>query len=225
MIYNYIWYFFIYSFLGWCLEVIYASLEREDFVNRGFLNGSYCPIYGFGAVCEIFLLTKFVNYPICLYIISVVITTVLEFITGYVLEKIFNLQWWDYTNEKFNIKGYICLKFSLLWGVASLVLMYILQPKVNIVVSLLRHIDFVVYLLILLMLYDFLISILKVLALKKDSMIIEKLNEDLKILSNEMAENISYKTHRIEKKINKKYRRLLKSYPKLKRIISSINKK
>lgn len=225
MIYNYIWYFFIYSFLGWCLEVIYASLERKDFVNRGFLNGSYCPIYGFGAVCEIFLLTKFVNYPICLYIISVVITTVLEFITGYVLEKIFNLQWWDYTNEKFNIKGYICLKFSLLWGVASLVLMYILQPKVNIVVSLLRHIDFVTYLLILLMLYDFLISILKVLALKKDSMIIEKLNEDLKILSNEMAENISYKTKRIEKKINKKYRRLLKSYPKLKRIISSISKK
>lgn len=182
-------------------------------------------LYGFGAVCEIFLLTKFVNYPICLYIISVVITTVLEFITGYVLEKIFNLQWWDYTNEKFNIKGYICLKFSLLWGVASLVLMYILQPKVNIVVSLLRHIDFVTYLLILLMLYDFLISILKVLALKKDSMIIEKLNEDLKILSNEMAENISYKTKRIEKKINKKYRRLLKSYPKLKRIISSISKK
>lgn len=225
MIYNYIWYFFIYSFLAWCLEVIYASLEREDFVNRGFLNGSYCPIYGFGAVCEIFLLTKFVNYPICLYIISVVITTVLEFITGYVLEKIFNLQWWDYTNEKFNIKGYICLKFSLLWGVASLVLMYILQPKVNIVVSLLRYIDFVTYLLILLMLYDFLISILKVLALKKDSMIIEKLNEDLKMLSNEMAENISYKTHRIEKKINKKYRRLLKSYPKLKRIISSISKK
>ncbi|MDK9582214.1 putative ABC transporter permease [Sneathia vaginalis] len=155
MIYNYIWYFFIYSFLGWCLEVIYASLEREDFINRGFLNGSYCPIYGFGAVCEIFLLTKFVNYPICLYIISVVITTVLEFITGYILEKIFNLQWWDYTNEKFNIKGYICLKFSLLWGVASLVLMYILQPKVNIIVSLLRHVDFVVYLLILLMLYDF----------------------------------------------------------------------
>lgn len=225
MIYNYIWYFFIYSFLGWCLEVIYASLDIEDFVNRGFLNGSYCPIYGFGAVCEIFLLTKFVNYPICLYIISVVITTVLEFITGYVLEKIFNLQWWDYTNEKFNIKGYICLKFSLLWGVASLVLMYILQPKVNIVVSLLRHIDFVTYLLILLMLYDFLISILKVLALKKDSMIIEKLNEDLKMLSNEMAENISYKTKRIEKKINKKYRRLLKSYPKLKRIISSISKK
>lgn len=225
MIYNYIWYFFIYSFLGWCLEVIYASLDSEDFVNRGFLNGSYCPIYGFGAVCEIFLLTKFVNYPICLYIISVVITTVLEFITGYILEKIFNLQWWDYTNEKFNIKGYICLKFSLLWGVASLVLMYILQPKVNIIVSLLRHVDFVVYLLILLMLYDFLISILKVLALKKDSMIIEKLNEDLKILSNEMAKNISYKTKRIEKNINKKYRRLLKSYPKLKSIISSISKK
>ena len=189
------------------------------------IRDRYCPIYGFGAVCEIFLLTKFVNYPICLYIISVVITTVLEFITGYVLEKIFNLQWWDYTNEKFNIKGYICLKFSLLWGVASLVLMYILQPKVNIIVSLLRHVDFIVYLLILLMLYDFLISILKVLALKKDSMIIEKLNEDLKMLSNEMAENISYKTHRIEKKINKKYRRLLKSYPKLKRIISSISKK
>ena len=103
--------------------------------------------------------------------------------------------------------------------------MYILQPKVNIIVSLLRHVDFVVYLLILLMLYDFLISILKVLALKKDSMIIEKLNEDLKILPNEMAENISYKTKRIEKKINKKYRRLLKSYPKLKRIISSISKK
>lgn len=116
-VYNYLWYFVIFSFLGWCMEVAYHTVCCGDFSNRGFLNGPVCPIYGVGAVSVIACLRPVEDSMVLLFIFATVITSVLEFITGYVLEKIFHTKWWDYSNTPFNIMGYICLKFSLCWGI------------------------------------------------------------------------------------------------------------
>lgn len=127
-VYNYLWYFVIFSFLGWCMEVAYHTVCCGDFSNRGFLNGPVCPIYGVGAVSVIACLRPVEDSMVLLFVFATVITSVLEFITGYVLEKIFNTKWWDYSNTPFNIMGYICLKFSLCWGVVCTFLMRVMLP-------------------------------------------------------------------------------------------------
>ena len=141
MIIKYLWYFLIYSFLGYFLEVIYHLLNNGKFVNRGFLKGTYCPIYGFGALFIIYILKNITN-PIYVYIAGVIITTVIEYFTGDILKKFFGLSWWDYTDERFNIKGYVCLKFSMLWGIASLVLMYIIHPRIKMFIKDIQKIRF-----------------------------------------------------------------------------------
>lgn len=122
------WSFCIYSFLGWCVEEMYASFAYRRFTNRGFLNGPVCPIYGFGANIIILALTPLKKNIFVVYLASVLLTSTLEFFTGLILEKLFNQKWWDYTDDKFNIMGYVCLNFSLLWGAACVFLMYVLQP-------------------------------------------------------------------------------------------------
>ncbi len=126
--YMYAWYFVIFSFLGWCMEVAYHTVCYGDFSNRGFLNGPVCPIYGAGAVLVILALRPFSDNLIVLFFCAALITSALEFITGYILEKIFSMKWWDYSDVPFNIKGYICLKFSICWGVACSFLIRVILP-------------------------------------------------------------------------------------------------
>lgn len=133
--YNLLWYFVIYAFLGWCSEVIFAAFKHRKFVNRGFLNGAFCPIYGFGVVFVVLCLTPLKFNFILLFIGSVILTSALELITGFLMEKIFNQRWWDYSGRKFNIKGYICLEFSILWGLACIVIMYLVHPLIAKLVS------------------------------------------------------------------------------------------
>lgn len=129
--YYYFFIFFIaYSFLGWMLEVIYHIFSVKKLINRGFLHGPICPIYGNGAVIMILFLTPLIDNTIYLFVGGFILATVLEYITGYVLELSFDTKWWDYTNEKFNIKGYVCLKFSLIWGLVAVFMMKVLQPKI-----------------------------------------------------------------------------------------------
>ena len=117
-IYEVLWIFIVYAVIGWCSEVAYAALDTGKFVNRGFLNGPYCPIYGFGISLVIVVLTPLKDNLLILYLGSVILTSVIEYITGYLLEKVFHNKWWDYSDKPYNIKGYICLKFSLFWGFA-----------------------------------------------------------------------------------------------------------
>ena len=123
-------YFFIYSFLGWISECIYCTIGNKKVVNRGFLNGPICPIYGFGATILIFTLKNKPQGIISLLICAIVLTSILEYVTGYILEKTLHTTWWDYSNKRFNIKGRICLKNSILFGIMSVVLMKIIQPEV-----------------------------------------------------------------------------------------------
>ncbi len=124
-------YFFIYAFVGWAIEVIFHTVTKGNFVNRGFLNGPWCPIYGVSFAVIIMLLTPLQENLAILFCGSFVLATAMEFVTGFVLEKIFNDKWWDYSNEPFNIKGYVCLKFSLMWGLACTFVMRIIHPLIS----------------------------------------------------------------------------------------------
>ena len=121
-LYQILAYFLIYSCLGWCLEVIYAAVTTGELVNRGFLNGPVCPIYGFGMILVLFVLTPLEHNLLLLYLGGVILPSALELIGGWALYKLYRTRWWDYSDFPFNIGGYICLQFSLLWGVGTMVM-------------------------------------------------------------------------------------------------------
>ena len=134
--YQFLFIFFVYAFLGWCTEVSYAALVTGRFVNRGFLNGPWCPVYGFGVVIVLAFLEPLKSNLLLLFLSSVVLTSALEWATGFVLEKIFHQRWWDYSDQPFNLNGYICLRFSIAWGLACLFVVKLLHPSVLLVIRL-----------------------------------------------------------------------------------------
>lgn len=120
--------FYIYAFLGWCAEVVFAAANEGVFVNRGFLLGPVCPVYGISVVTVLLLLRPLAGSVILLFIGSGVVITVIEFIVGLLAQKVMKQRLWDYTEQPFNIKGYVCLKFSLLWAVGGVVAVRVIQP-------------------------------------------------------------------------------------------------
>ena len=135
-LYHILAYFLIYSCMGWCLEVIYAAATTGQLVNRGFLNGPVCPIYGFGMIIVLFALTPLQHSVLLLYLGGVILPSALELVGGWALYKVYHTRWWDYSDFPFNIGGYICLEFCLLWGVGTLVVMRIVHPVVADLVAL-----------------------------------------------------------------------------------------
>lgn len=133
--YQIYWLFIAFAFIGWCVEVAYATVKTSSFVNRGFLNGPVCPIYGFGVVIVTLLLMPLRDHWLLLFICAVLLTSCLEFITGYILEKIFHQKWWDYSEIRWNIKGYVCPRFSLMWGVGCLAVIYLIEPPVLLLIN------------------------------------------------------------------------------------------
>jgi uncharacterized membrane protein len=131
MFYNLLMFFFIYSFIGWCLEVCYHAIETGKWSNRGFLNGAICPIYGVGVVAILYLLEPISEFGPLLFLGGVVLCSAIELMTGYIMEKIFHQRWWDYSNEPFNLKGYICLKFSLYWGIGVVFIVKLVHPSIQ----------------------------------------------------------------------------------------------
>jgi uncharacterized membrane protein len=130
MFYQLVMFFFIYAFIGWCLEVCYHAIETGKWANRGFLNGALCPIYGIGVVAILYLLEPLSEFGPLLFVGGVILCSAIELITGYVMEKIFHQRWWDYSNERFNLKGYICLKFSLYWGIGVVFIVKLVHPTI-----------------------------------------------------------------------------------------------
>ncbi len=131
--------FMIYSFCGYLCEIVCSSIKQKKLVNRGFLCGPYCPIYGVGALFILFALLRFKSDPVLVYILGAIITTAIEYITSFILEKIFHNKWWDYSDEKFNIHGRVFLFNSLLFGLGSLVIIY---TGNNIITNLLAQLSF-----------------------------------------------------------------------------------
>ncbi len=123
-------YFLSCSFLGWIVESGFRSMIEKRIVNSGFLSGPIIPIYGFGAVL-IYILSLMISTLLpfwILIIISMIIPAILEYITSFLMEKILSIKLWDYSGEKLNIKGRICLKFSLIWAVLTLITVFFIQP-------------------------------------------------------------------------------------------------
>ena len=121
--------FIIFSIIGWISECIFCSVGERKFVhNRGFLIGPCCPIYGFGALYCYLFLSKYANDPIVLFVMALFGTSILEYVTSYLMEKLFKARWWDYTNEKFNINGRVCLKNSILFGIGGALFIYYIKP-------------------------------------------------------------------------------------------------
>lgn len=126
----------IYSFFGWVWETCYVSVKSGKFVNRGFINGPLCTIYGFGAVSVYAILRPFSDNILYLYVGGVVVATALEYVTAVLMESIFHTSWWDYSDNKFNFQGRICLGASLGWGFFTVLLFKVLHPVVETVVAL-----------------------------------------------------------------------------------------
>ncbi len=120
--------FILYSFFGWIWESCFVSLQKRRWVNRGFLNGPLIPLYGSGATLVYVLIYPMHNQPTYVFIAGMIIATVLEYITSYVMEKLFHAKWWDYSNYRYHFQGRICLVASLFWGFLSLLMTDVLQP-------------------------------------------------------------------------------------------------
>lgn len=191
-LYEIIWIFFIYAFLGWCTEVAYAALDIGKFVNRGFLNGPCCPVYGFGVLIVVGILTPLKDNLLILFTGSVLLTTVLEYITGWILEKAFHNKWWDYSDKPFNVKGYICLKFSILWGLACTFIMVALHPAIFGFIKMIpKTLGIVLSSLILgVFVVDCIVTVSTILKFNKRLRIMGEIADKLKDISNEIGENI-----------------------------------
>ncbi len=127
--------FLIYAFAGWIMEVILFLVKEKKFINRGFLIGPYCPIYGFCAVLMVLTFDKLTSTPFTLFIMAAFVCTFFEYITSYIMEKLFNARWWDYSQVSFNINGRVCLHNSILFGLLGLFLIYIANPFVEGLIS------------------------------------------------------------------------------------------
>lgn len=200
--YQIAWIFIIYAFLGWCSEVAYAAMNTGKFVNRGFNNGPICPIYGFGVLSVVGLLSPIKDNLILLFVVSVLFTTTIEFVAGWALEKIFHHKWWDYSKRPFNIKGYVCLKFSVIWGFACVFVMNIVQPMVE---TFINKVPYTLGMILLILLFtvlitDFTITLINVLKLPKKFRAIEEIEKAFDAASINLGENIAEKTLNIVEK-------------------------
>ncbi len=132
-------YFLIYSFLGWCTEVIYAAVAEGRIVNRGFLNGPVCPIYGFGILAVFgtvntglsrYGTSSLYKNLLLIFLCGMALTTMIELFGGWALDKLFHARWWDYSDKPLNFHGYICLQFSLLWGIGIVLVVKVVHPLI-----------------------------------------------------------------------------------------------
>ncbi len=131
MFYEWIIYFLIYSFLGWCFETTLDSVEQRQFINRGFLRGPVIPIYGFGAIIMIFAAKPVLEKPTLVFIFGAISATILEYFTGFILEVIFKTRYWDYSGCHYQIKGRICAEATLMWGFMTLFVNYNVHTHIS----------------------------------------------------------------------------------------------
>lgn len=200
-----VWLFFIYSFIGWCIEVLYAAVRRRQFVNRGFVNSPLCPIYGFGAVLYAVFLQELTGNLFFLFLGGTVLATVLEYSIGMLMEKIFHKKLWDYSKIRHNIGGYVCLRYSLLWGLLSIVTLLFTNSFFCGILNMLPHLIAVIILwaAVILLLLDFMTSAMAVLGMKIT----------VKRLSN-LSDGIQHTSKLLENRLTAGVqKRMVKSFP------------
>lgn len=172
----FITYLILYSFAGWILESVCKTIDQRKFVNSGFLNGPFCPIYGFGAIIMLLCLSFLKEKPILLFIAAFFILSIWEYLVGLFLEKVFKTKYWDYSHLKFNIQGRVCLKNSLFWGVLGVAFICCIHPFIDryikmIPINILLYIDIIIGIAILV---DLVFSII---AITNFEIMVKKINE------------------------------------------------
>ncbi|MGN0459451.1 MAG: putative ABC transporter permease [Ruminococcus sp.] len=220
---EYFLWFMIYSIMGWIYETILCSVEARRFINRGFLNGPYCPIYGSGAVLLIFCLGKITN-PFLIFFLGVLITCTLEYLTSFFMEKLFHARWWDYSERKFNINGRVCLLGAVVFGSFSVILLKLIHPVIchytKLIPPLALHIITISALVIFVA--DNIVTITGFSGFNKKLKELNTALEQLKsTVSNKihLPANSDSPTHiyqRFSKKFNIQQRRMIHAFPKLK---------
>lgn len=207
----------VYAFIGWVLEVVFTLFKDKTLVNRGFLMGPYCPIYGYGCILIILLLKRYLNDWIVLFIMSMVICSVLEYVTSYGMEKLFKARWWDYSDRKFNINGRICLETLIPFGVLGCLLMYVINPFITGVIMSLPSvtINVIAYVLLVIYIVDNIISF----------SIITKIHVSTKEMITDNTEEITKKVKEYIANNSKFGKRLMKSFPNVKMLKKNAKKK
>lgn len=202
--------FISYAFLGWCMEVICKLIEKGKFINRGFLIGPYCPIYGWGAIAITLLLKKYTYDVLVLFVMSTIICSIIEYFTSYFMEKRYHARWWDYSNKKFNINGRICLETLIPFGILGVIIMYVTNPwLLNIyekIPAIYLHV--ITAMLAIIFLVDNIIS----------SNVISSINKEGSKFVKDNTEEITEKVKQILREKSWLHRRLINAYPNLKNI-------
>lgn len=153
-------YFVFYSMIGYVCEVFYVYLGSKKWVNRGFMHGPYIPIYGNGAMIVSLVLLHVKKDSFIIFLVGLLLCSFLEYITSFVMEKVFHNRWWDYSERKYNLNGRVCLQNSVLFGLGSVAIIYIFNPLFNKLYNLLndKAVLYIALILFIIMLTDFLIS-------------------------------------------------------------------
>lgn len=208
--------FISYAFLGWCMEVTCKFIQYKKFINRDFLIGPYCPIYGWGALAITILLKRYMEDPLVLFVMSTIICSIIEYLTSYFMEKKYHARWWDYSNKKFNINGRICLETLIPFGILGVAIMYGTNPILfklynqipQLVINILTVILFIGFIV------DNIIS----------SNIISSINVEENKLIKDNTEEITEKIKQVLRQKSWLHRRLINAYPGLKDIKVKIKK-
>ena len=211
--------FLAYSFFGWLIEVIGKLITMKKFINRGLLIGPYCPIYGTGAILITFLLKKYVDDPITLFIMAILVCGILEYFTSYFMEKFFHARWWDYSQRIFNINCRVCLNTIIPFGLLGMFIMYVSNPFLISKLEALPEVYLNILAGILLMLYviDYIVSTNVIRYVGKTT---KEIGKDL-----DNTEEITSKVKEILIGKSKYHRRLLKAYPTIQSIKVRIKEK
>lgn len=219
MEYNIVTYFLlfmVYSVAGWIMEVTCKSFEAKKVINRGFMIGPYCPIYGWGAIFITILLKRYISDWIVLFFMSMITCGILEYLTSYVMEKLFHARWWDYSRRKYNINGRICLETLVPFGLLGLTIMYITNPIIlNALQSIPDNILNVIAIVLFVMFtIDGIVSLKVVSNVRATS---TKLNKEAKTMDN--TEEITAKVKEILRNKSVLNRRLINAYPNLQTVL------
>lgn len=199
--------FLIYSFMGWSIEVVNSLIHEKKFVNRGFMLGPYCPIYGYSAIIMVLYLEQYRDNFLTVFLLAVVVCSVVEYLVSYVMEKLFNARWWDYSNRKFNINGRVCLTNAFLFGILGVILVYFVNPLLYGLISKVNTKVLIIISVILLVLFviDFITSM----------GVTYKLKNSMKRIKKDSTEEMNKKVKEvIESKILN--RRIFKAFPSFK---------
>jgi len=181
--------FLIYSFLGWCMEVCFIAVTKGQVVNRGFLNGPVCPIYGVGMIGVLVLLTPISDSVPMLFFGGMVLCSAVELAGGWLLEKVFDTRWWDYSGKPFNLGGYICLSFSLMWGMAVTFAVRLIHPAI---LSLVEHVPHTLGIVLLWVLYalflaDLTVTLITIVGIKRRLRELDRVAETLHALGDSLS--------------------------------------